>query len=188
MNDIDRYNQVRKRIDALAREKSRVICAIDGPCAGGKTTLGKWLQAVYDGNLFSMDDFFLQPKQRTPERLAQPGGNVDYERFKKEILTPLLAGETVFYRPFDCSQMELAGEARADVRAVNIIEGAYSLHPFLSHAYNLKIFLTVDKQTQAARLAQRNPRLLNRFINEWIPLEENYFNTFDIIKSCDLVL
>ena len=33
-----------------------------------------------------MDDFFLQPKQRTKERLEQAGGNVDYKRFKKEIV------------------------------------------------------------------------------------------------------
>ena len=32
-----------------------------------------------------MDDYFLQPYQRTEERLAEPGGNVDYERFKEEI-------------------------------------------------------------------------------------------------------
>ena len=50
-----------------------------------------------------MDDFFLRPEQRTPERYAEPGGNVDRERFLAEVLIPLRAGETVQYRRFDCS-------------------------------------------------------------------------------------
>jgi hypothetical protein len=31
--------------------------------------------------LFHTDDFFLQPHQRTRERLESVGGNIDYERF-----------------------------------------------------------------------------------------------------------
>lgn len=30
---------------------------------------------------FGLDDFFLRMEQRTPERLREVGGNVDYERF-----------------------------------------------------------------------------------------------------------
>lgn len=33
-----------------------------------------------------MDDYFLQPFQRVPERLEEIGGNVDYERVKKKFL------------------------------------------------------------------------------------------------------
>lgn len=33
-----------------------------------------------------MDDYFLQPFQRVPERLKEIGGNVDYERVKKKFL------------------------------------------------------------------------------------------------------
>ena len=33
-----------------------------------------------------MDDFFLRPEQRRPERFAEPGGNVDRERFAAEVL------------------------------------------------------------------------------------------------------
>lgn len=62
--------------------------AIDGPCASGKSTLGQLLAGVYGCPLIRMDDFFLRPEQRSPERLAQPGGNVDYERFSREVLSP----------------------------------------------------------------------------------------------------
>ena len=73
--------QIQKRIDELMAQKDQVIIAIDGNCTAGKTTLAGMLAEVYDCNVFHMDDFFLRPEQRTPERYAEIGGNVDYERF-----------------------------------------------------------------------------------------------------------
>ena len=49
-----------------------------------------------------MDDFFLRPEQRTAQRLAQSGGNVDWERFQAEVLIPLRQGISFSYRPYDC--------------------------------------------------------------------------------------
>ena len=65
------------RIDCLTAEKDRVLVAIEGGSASGKTTLGELLQNVYGCPVFHMDDFFLRPEQRTEARFAQPGGNVD---------------------------------------------------------------------------------------------------------------
>ena len=82
-----------RRIRALAAVRPRVLVAIDGRCAAGKTTLAASLQAQLGCNVFHMDDFFLRPEQRTPERLHQPGGNVDFERFLTEVLRPLYDGD-----------------------------------------------------------------------------------------------
>ncbi|MFR7635787.1 MAG: hypothetical protein ACLUYZ_00015 [Lachnospiraceae bacterium] len=54
-----------------------------------------------------MDDFFLRPEQRTAARLAQPGENVDHERFLSEVLQPALRGEAVTYHPFRCARQAL---------------------------------------------------------------------------------
>ena len=62
------------------------IISIDGRCASGKTTLSNLLKQIYDCNVFKMDDFFLQPHQRTKERLESPGENVDHERFEQEVI------------------------------------------------------------------------------------------------------
>ena len=70
-----------QRIRAIAAAQPRVLVAIDGRCAAGKTTLTASMQARLECNVFHMDDFFLRPEQRTPERLGPPGGNVDYELF-----------------------------------------------------------------------------------------------------------
>ena len=80
---------IRKKIDELLTQKDMVVVAIDGKCTSGKTTLASKLVQIYDCNVFHMDDFFLRPEQRTPERFAEVGGNVDYERFQEEVLLPL---------------------------------------------------------------------------------------------------
>ena len=101
-------NQLLYQIDLLLARQDRVIVALDGFCTAGKTTLAARLSETYDCHVIHMDDFFLRPEQRTPQRLAEPGGNVDYERFSEEILIPLKEGRPVTYRPYDCSAQALA--------------------------------------------------------------------------------
>ncbi|MDD5864261.1 MAG: phosphoribulokinase [Firmicutes bacterium] len=175
------------RIDRLLAERERVLVAIDGSCAAGKTTLAGQLAERYDCNVFHMDDFFLRPEQRTPERYAQAGGNVDYERFREEVLLPLKAGKIVSYRPFDCKTFTLSDAVSVAPKKLNIVEGSYSLHPYFGEAYDLKIFLTVSPEIRRARILERPEFLHKRFFQEWIPMEERYFAEFGIEKRCDLV-
>ena len=72
---------VKRQIDTLLEEKNFVIVAIDGKCTSGKTTLAGKLAELYDCNVFHMDDFFLRPEQRTPERFAEVGGNGPLREF-----------------------------------------------------------------------------------------------------------
>lgn len=178
---------VLKQIEELGREKGRVLVAIDGRCAAGKTTLALQLQKKLGCPLFHMDDFFLRPEQRTQERYAQPGGNVDRERFREEVLLPLKAGSVIAYRRFDCSTMSLEAPTAVQPGEVNLVEGTYSCHPELWEDYDLHIFMTVSPQTQLARLAARDAKKLGMFQTRWIPLEERYFEAFDLRSRCELV-
>lgn len=177
-----------KKIDAALAQSDRVIVAIDGKCASGKTTLAAKLAEHYDCNLFHMDDFFLRPQQRTPERFAEAGGNIDYERFLEEVLIPLQAGEAFCYRPFDCGSFTLSAPVPVVPKRLNIIEGTYSHHPYFGNPYELKIFLTVTPQLQRERILRRPAFLHQRFFEEWIPMENHYFDHFQISGNCDLVL
>ena len=60
------------RIETLLAERDCVFVAIDGPCTSGKTTFAAMLNRRFGGNVLHMDDFFLRPEQRTPERFANP--------------------------------------------------------------------------------------------------------------------
>jgi len=176
------------QIDELLTQKDMVIVAIDGKCTSGKTTFASKLAELYDCNVFHMDDFFLRPEQRTPERFAEVGGNVDYERFQKEVLLPLKSGKAFSYRPFDCSTFILAAPVTAAPKKLNIIEGTYSHHPYFGNPYDLKIILTVDVETQRKRILERPVFLHRRFFEEWIPMENRYYEVFRIIDQANLIL
>lgn len=166
--------------------KLPIIIAIDGRCASGKTTLSEMLRKRFDCGIFHMDDFFLRPEQRTSARLSQVGGNIDYERFEREVLIPLKKGEHFSYRPFDCGTMTLSEPVAVEPKKVAIVEGSYSCHPTLEKYYDLKIFVTTSHKTQLARLEKRNPALVGRFKNEWIPMEERYFSGFGIEEKSNI--
>lgn len=174
-------------IDRRAGE--RFVVAIEGGSASGKTTLSQILSQVYDCTVFHMDDYFLRPEQRTPERFAQPGGNVDRERFLEEVLEPLSRGEIVRYRRFDCSTFTLKEPVEVEPKQLVIVEGAYSMHPELAGYYDFAVFLDVSPELQRDRIVKRNgPEMAKRFHNEWIPMELLYFKGLNIKEQCDLVL
>lgn len=177
-------------LDRKLAERGRVTAALEGGSAAGKTTLAALLERIYpDCRVFHMDDFFLRPEQRTAERLAEPGGNVDYERFLEEVLLPLTRGETVQYRPYDCRTQTVGGPAAMVPGPLNIVEGAYSMHPALAERYDLSAFLRVPPEVQRARIQRRNaPEARERFFSTWIPLEQRYFDATNAAERCDLIL
>lgn len=175
-------------IDRLMAEKDRVIVAVDGTSAGGKTTFSSLLAKVYDCNVFHMDDFFLREEQRTPERYAEAGGNVDRERFLDEVLLPLSEGLDVNYRKFDCKTFTVLSGETIPAKKLSIVEGAYSMHPSLAGYYDASVFVCSSPVLQRERILKRNGDMAERFFNEWIPLENRYFEAFDIREKCDLVI
>ena len=178
--------QIKQRIATLLSQKDRVILAIEGKCTSGKTTLAAALAQQYDCNVFHMDDFFLRPHQRTPERFAEIGGNVDYERFLAEVLVPLQTGKPFAYCPFDCGSFTLGQPVEVQPKRLNIVEGTYCLHPYFGEAYDLKVLLTVSEEQQRQRILQRPAFLHARFFEEWIPMENRYFG--QLSRDVDLIL
>ncbi len=163
--------------------------AIDGGSASGKTTLAGQLGAALGCPVVHMDDFFLPLELRSAERLQEPGGNVHYERFAAEVLPGLRAGESFAYGVFDCSTMAVTGQRQIPANDIIIVEGAYSLHPALADAYDLKILLRVDPKLQAARILSRNGAEKQAvFLAKWIPLEQRYFEGCNVPERADLVL
>ncbi len=160
--------------------KARLI-GIDGNSGAGKTALANLAAQVYDANVFHMDDYFLQPHQRTKERLTEPGGNMDRERFYEEVILPLTSGMPVKCRKYDCETGQLGPEIRVPSKPLNIVEGVYALHPMWQACFDVKVFLSCDSMTQRARILEREgAEKLVRFEEEWIPMEEKYFSAFGI--------
>ena len=170
------------------KSKDCVNVAIDGNSGAGKSTLAMLIGDVYDCNIFHMDDFFLTPELRTKERLRETGGNVDYVRFKHEIIDGINSGRQFRYRKYDCREEAFGEPIPVTPKKLNIIEGAYSMHPTLIDNYDLKIFMYINEREQRSRILKRNGAfMLKKFLSEWIPLENKYFRELNIEGQCDLV-
>ena len=79
-------SQINDIIEKCKISGKRAVLAIDGMSASGKTTLAEELAEQFSGSVIHTDDFHLPFELRTEERRAQPGGNLDYERFAREVL------------------------------------------------------------------------------------------------------
>ena len=179
-------------LDAKLTETGRACLVLDGDCASGKTTLANLLAPLYGATVFHMDDFFLPFSMRTPERLAQPGGNVHYERFLTQVLNGLLSNKPFTYDAFHCHDGSTASVA-VGTTPVAIIEGSYALHPAFHQVYEelqtVRALMRVAPEEQLRRIALRNgTAMLERFRNEWIPLEKRYLQAYHSAQAGTLTL
>lgn len=177
------------RIQHLLSAKGSCIVAIDGMSASGKTTLGNDLHNHFsDSTLFHMDDYFLQPHQRTTERLLTPGGGVDYERFHQDVISRLHHPDGCNYQRFNCQTQTLEKLQKVTPKSLVIIEGAYSQHPYFGDIYDIRIFCEINQVEQKARILKRDGKAKwLRFESEWIPREHAYFTHYQIKERSELL-
>lgn len=176
------------KIAELLKRKEQVVVAIDGRCGCGKSSLGALMEQVFSCNVFHMDDFYLPPNRRADNWLEIPGGNMDLCRFRHEVLAPVFGGRPVDYRPYDCGAGTFAAAAEVPPTPLTVIEGSYSHHPELEGEYDLKLFVTCDKQEQLRRLREREGDYFPTFERLWMPLEEQYIRLCAIEDSGAMVV
>lgn len=170
--------------------KTKDICliAIDGNSGAGKSTLSEKLSTTLNASIIHMDDFFLPPSKRSPERLKDPGGNVDYERFYDEVIKGIFSKKDFDYNVFSCSDGKYSKKI-VQYNPIYIIEGVYSTHPLWFDKIDLSVFMSIGKDKQIERILRRSgPNKLKDYINKWIPLENKYFDTYSINQKCNIIV
>lgn len=183
-----RFPELYAAMEQCLREKGSVRVAIDGNSGSGKSTAAKLIASLFDANLFHADDFFLPLEKRTPERLEEVGGNFDRERFREELCEKVKEEKPFSFRPFDCGLMQLGDPVEVSPKKVSIFEGCYCMHPELREYYDVKVFLSVPPGEQQARILKRSgSMMLRRFLDEWIPKENRYFQEMNVREACSLV-
>lgn len=183
------YCELCVEIERQLNFKKQIIVAIDGQAGAGKSTLSNILKEKFNATVFHVDDYFLQPHQRTVERLNMIGGNVDFERFQLQVLIPLLNGNSVISQKYDCALQKLLKPKEVFINQLIIIEGSYSLRPELINSYDITVALSLHEDMQIKRLMKRNGvDRIDDFINKWIPLENKYFDHFDIFNKVDFLI
>lgn len=189
---MDSSSALESRIAALLAKKPRVLIALDGMSASGKTTLAAALAGRFSScAVVHMDDFTIPFEDRFPGYFDAQLSNADIARFDREVLMPLLSGQAACYRPYVCHPepgflppVTIAADTR-----LLIVEGAYCLHPRLFDRYDLRVLCTVSPETQRARILARNGSAqLERFLRLWIPMENRHIATHSLADRCDLTL
>lgn len=169
------------------QHKDRVVIAIDGPSGSGKSTLSAVLEEKYDALVIHVDDYFLPKEMKTEERLNEIGGNFHYERFIEEVINNI-DKEVIPYNKFNCMNETITNN-EVKSKPIIVIEGCYSLHILLRDFYDIKVFTNVDRDTQLKRIEKRSGKtMLQRFIKEWIPLENQYFKGQNVMGVADLII
>ena len=149
-----------EKINQITTTKSQGIIAIDGRAGAGKTTLAKKLSSLLDAELIHMDDFFL------------PMNHIPFA-----------------YPCFDCSTMNYNKEKQIQNTGWCIVEGSYSHHPSFTRYADITIFVDIEKGLQKKRILQRNgEKMAQLFETKWIPMEETYFQEFQIKEKSDFVI
>lgn len=173
----------------LKSGKSPLVVRIDGRCAGGKTTTAALLAELYPkAGVVHMDDFFLPPALRSPERYAEAGGNVHYERFREEVSEKIGTG-AFSYRRFDCSKMDYGEWVEVPESGLYVVEGSYSGNPKIGLSADIRVFCNVDPVTQLERIVARDgEEYRESFEKRWIPLEEAYIKACRVMENSDLLI
>lgn len=173
-----KVNQIQKYIDSF---NDFTIFCLEGKCASGKTTLSNLLKDV---TVIDVDEFFLRKELKTKERLAEIGGNIDYDLYL-ECIKKIKPNSTITYTIFDCSTQSYT-EKTINIKNKILLCGVYSYHPKVRQYIDKLLYLIVDEKTQYERLKQRS--MFKKFIEEWVPLENKYFDSFDFISTADLLI
>ena len=184
--------QLESAIRSPLKTKPRVIVAIDGMAASGKTTLAAAMAQRFPSCVVvHMDDFTVPFEDRYPGYFEKTLSNADIARFDREVLSPLADGQGALYRPYRCHPVPGFGEPiviPADCTVV-IVEGAYCLHPDLWDRYDLRALMTISADTQRMRIRSRNGEAqLERFLSAWIPMEHAHIAARRLHERCDLIL
>ena len=173
---------------ALQGRRSAVI-GIDGRAASGKSTLSCGLARIFKTVPIRTDDFFLPVELRTSKRLDEPGGNVHYERFAKEVIPKLRGKDALSYRRFNCKTMDFDEPKTIPITQFMVIEGAYCHHPYFGEYLDTKVFSDIAHDLQMKRLKQRNgSQILEVYESKWVPFEEKYFEAYKIKENACLVV
>ena len=101
-------------------------------------------------------------------------------------MLPLMQGVEFSYQPFCCKTFTLSDPVKVKPKKLTIIEGTYCQHPYFGDVYDLKIFLSITPELQHQRILARPAFLHKRFFEEWIPMEMQYFEAFQIPAHGDI--
>lgn len=154
-------------INQVKRDNEKIVIALDGPAASGKSTITKDLEDVM---VIHMDDHFN-----------------DYHDIINIIneIKKLDNGTTYLETCYDCHTNSYFDVEKV-VKNVIVIEGVYSYIEYLRPLIDYLGFMVVSNEEQIKRINLRNNK--EDYFNKWLINEEKYFSSDDFINHADVLI
>jgi len=177
------FNEIRK---SWIDKKTRII-AIDGYGGSGKSMLADELISRDSAiSVVHFDDFYKPDNNCDPyPRLPK----FDWQRLEKQVLKPLHKNINSKYQRFNWHTEKLDDWINISIGGIIIIEGVYTMNSKLLKYYDYKIWVDCPLETRLIRAKERDGGIMmDKWLNEWIPAEDNYIKIEKPYLSADLVI
>ena len=152
---------------------------IDGYGASGKTTLAAAVAAaVPHAVVVHIDDF------------AAPAiAEWDWDRFRAQVLLPLLAGRPARYQRWDWATDSGAEWHNIEPGSLVVVEGVSATRREVGAPWALTVWVDAPLDVRLQRaLARDGATMLPRWLEQWIPSEQAYVAEQDPLARVDLVV
>lgn len=186
---------IRSTINArLVDRVSPLVVSIDGGSGAGKSTLAIEIAKELDATVIHCDDFFVATvlddewdRYSLEQRCLQC---IDWNRMRKEVLLPLIAGNNATYHPFSFTEEDgLAAQIIVKNPAkVIILDGIYSSLPVLSDVVDVKVLVDVLPTVRRLRHNSREGNADEEWHQRWDPVEDYYFSNLCPPETYDLIV
>jgi uridine kinase len=181
----------RQIVDAIsgwrAGKAGRLVVAIDGHGAAGKSLLAAETGELLGATVVHLDDFFRAAGSAVGEAESPMASYYDWQRLRREALRPLRSGVRASFRAFDWeTDGYLPGEVSVEPAAVILVEGVSSTADSLSDLIDRAVLVVTPEPEREMRLHDRIEDAV--WDEAWLEAERRYFaerpeSWFDLVVS-----
>lgn len=148
------------------RARSTLLVAIDGCGGSGKSTLAEWLASEVGAEVVHIDDF---------GRPGRPYEAWDWQRFRGQVLQPLLQDRPARYQRYDWDSDRLAEWIDVEPGGILIVEGVSTTRTELGDPWDLKVWVECPYDLRLARGMERDGENMREvWVDRWMPEEDEY--------------
>ena len=166
--------------ERVARAPGRtVLIGIDGYGGAGKSSFAARVHAALPGAALVHIDDFAAPS--VPEW--------DWDRFRAQVLLPLLAGRPGHYQRWDWHTDSGAEWHDVPVGRPVIVEGVSATRREVGASWAVTIWVDTPREERLRRARDRDgPELMPTWLGVWLPSEQAYVAREDPVSRVDLVV
>lgn len=178
-------------ITAILDRRDRMIVAVDGPSASGKSTFASAMaDAAGPATVLHLDDFYrpmpvAARAELTPAEGAQQLFDVD--RLSTQALAPLRAGRSARFQVYDWATNRLGEWREAPAARLVIVEGVHAADKRCRTFLDVIVFVKTPPQVRWERMLARGQNSAEQ-IRRWLAAEDRYFTEHGVLEAADWVI